>query len=276
MDLLTQIINCKTNEEVNEKIKNNIEIKNNEKDPIEQLGFLDYGKNVSCYKGFIPLSTRIKYASNNIETYGMNTTDYFYDFAFFIRKCNINNKTSMIYSMEYFINCYFGMPGATDRQTFFNEIAWKNTSTDDEYFAALENNRIGDLKEKGAAECTERSALAQQLLSLFGTESYYCMGCVDLGNKQEGHCFNIVKRKNDYALLDYSIPICSYNNDGSLKAYYPFIGKITNEEFQEFITEGTLKQFNNYQYINGNQKESLEAERKYVVGAFTIEKGRLM
>ena len=45
------------------------------------------------------------------------------------------------------------------------------------------------IKHKGAAQCTERSALAQQILSLFGTESYYCMGCVDLGDRQEGHCF---------------------------------------------------------------------------------------
>jgi hypothetical protein len=25
------------------------------------------------------------------------------------------------------------------------------------------------------------------------------MGCVDLGEHQEGHCFNLVKRKNDEA-----------------------------------------------------------------------------
>lgn len=61
---------------------------------------------------------------------------------------------------------------------------------DEEYFEALENNKIGDLKGKGVAQCTERGAIAQQILSLFGTESYYCMVCVDLGSKQEGHCFN--------------------------------------------------------------------------------------
>ena len=44
-----------------------------------------------------------------------------------------------------------------------------------EYFDVLDNNKIGDLKSKGAAECTERSAVAQQILSIFGIESYYCM-----------------------------------------------------------------------------------------------------
>ena len=75
---------------------------------------------------------------------------------------------------------------------------------------------LHDLKGTGAAQCTERGALVQQVLSIFGTESYYCMECVDLGDRQEGHCFNIVKRKNDYALLDYSVPIVSYKEDGSV------------------------------------------------------------
>ena len=60
-----------------------------------------------------------------------------------------------------------------------------------------------------------------------------------LGDRQEGHCFNIVKRKNDYALLDYSVPIVSYKEDGSVRAYYPFVGTLTNEEFLDFINNGS-------------------------------------
>ncbi len=55
------------------------------------------------------------------------------------------------------------------------------------------------------------------------------MGCVDLGNRQEAHIFNIVKRKNDYALLDYSIPARHYDENNNLIAYYPFVGALTNE-----------------------------------------------
>ena len=59
----------------------------------------------------------------------------------------------------------------------------------------MENNKIGDLKGMNVALCTERSAMAQQLLSLFGMESYYCMGSINKNDKIEAHCFNIVKRK---------------------------------------------------------------------------------
>ena len=270
MEVFQRILEC-TEEEVDSIIKDAIDEANINAHQVEKLGFLDYGKSNSVFKGFILLKRRIKYASMNVEVYGMESTDFIYEFAHFIRKYKINNKSSLIHSLEYFVNSYFGYPGKIDRETVFNEIAWQTTKTDEEYFKALENNKIGDLKGKGAAECTERSALVQQILSIFGTESYYCMGCVDLEDKQEGHCFNIVKRKKDYALLDYSIPITSYNEDGSIKAFYPFIGILTNEEFIDFIHNGTIKSFDDY-YMNINQKIKTGNQRTYVVGKYEIEK----
>lgn len=270
MDLFQKILECKE-EDVDSIIKTAINEANANAEKVEKLGFLDYGKSCSVFKGFIPLNTRIKYANLNIEDYGMESTDFIYEFAHFIKKYNINNKTSLIYSLEYFVYSYFGFPGKIDRETIFNDIAWQTTTTDEEYFKALKNNKLGDLKGKGAAECTERGALVQQVLSIFGTESYYCMGCVDLGDRQGGHCFNIVKRKNDYALLDYSVPIVSYKEDGSVRAYYPFVGTLTNEEFLDFVNNGVIKSFDDY-YMNGWQYEKAGTKRMYVVGKYEIEK----
>lgn len=270
MDLFQKILECKE-EDVDSIIETAINEANANAEKVEKLGFLDYGKSCSVFKGFIPLNTRIKYANLNIEDYGMESTDFIYEFVHFIKKYNINNKASLIHNLEYFVNSYFGFPGKIDRETIFNDIAWQTTTTDEEYFKALENNKLGDLKGKGAAQCTERGALVQQVLSIFGTESYYCMGCVDLGDRQEGHCFNIVKRKNDYALLDYSVPIVSYKEDGSVRAYYPFVGTLTNEEFLNFVNNGVIKSFDDY-YMNGRQYEKAGTKRMYVVGKYEIEK----
>ena len=201
----------------------------------------------------------------------MESTDFIYEFAHFIKKYNINNKAALINSLEYFVNSYFGLPGKMDRETIFNEIALQTTTTDEEYFEALKNNKLGDLKGKGAAQCTERAALIQQILSIFGTETYYCMGCVDLGDRQEGHCFNIVKRKDDYALLDYSIPITLYKEDGSVKGYYPFIGTLTNEEFLDFVNNGKVKSFDDY-YIDGKQYKKTGTKRNYIIGKYEMDK----
>ena len=270
MDVFQKILECKE-EEIDSIIEATINDANINAEKVEKLGFLDYGKSHSLFKGFIPLKTRIKYANLNMEDYGMESTDFIYEFAHFIKKYNINNKASLIHNLEYFVNSYFGFPGKIDRETIFNEIAWQTTTTDEEYFKALENNKLGDLKGKGAAQCTERGALVQQILSIFGIESYYCMGCVDLSDRQEGHCFNIVKRKNDYALLDYSVPITLYDQDGRVRAYYPFVGTLTNEEFLDFVNNGVIKSFDDY-YMNGNQKEKTGFQRMYIVGKYEIEK----
>lgn len=270
MNVFQKILECKE-EEVDSIIEAAINDANIHANKVEKLGFLDYGKSYDVFKGFIPLKTRIKYANLNMEDYGMESTDFIYEFAHFIKKYNINNKASLIHNLEYFVNSYFGFPGKINRETIFNDIAWQTTTTDEEYFKALDNNKLGDLKGKGAAQCTERSALVQQILSIFEIESYYCMGCVDLGNRQEGHCFNIVKRKNDYALLDYSIPIASYKEDGSIRAYYPFVGPLTNEEFLDFVNNGIIKSFDDY-YMNGRHYEKTGTQRMYVVGEYEIKK----
>lgn len=270
MELLQKILECK-DEDVDLIVREVIDACNSNAQQIDRLGFLQQGKSNSIFRGFIPLNARIKYASLNMEDYGMESTDYFYEFANFLRKYKINSKASLIFNLEYFINSYFGMPGKANREEIFNDIAWRTTTTDDEYFESLKNNKLGDLKGKGAAQCTERSALAQQILSFYGTEAYYCMGCVDLEDSQEGHCFNIVKRKNDYALLDYSVPVARYNQDGSLRAYYPFVGTLTNEEFLDFVSNGTIKSFDDY-HINGNQIAKTGNRRTYVIGQYEIKK----
>ena len=270
MDLLKTILECKE-EELDSIIDAAIKEANANANQVDKLGFLDAGQSNSLFKGFIPLHTRISYSNHSIEDYGMETTDFLYEFARFVRDNNVNSKAGLIYSLETFVNMYFGLPGKAERETIFNDIAWQTTNTDDEYFEALENNKLGDLKGKGAAQCTERSALAQQVLSLFGVESYYCMGCVDLENRQEGHCFNVVKRQNDYALLDYSMPINSYDEQDRINAYLPFVGVLTNDEFIDFVNNGTLKSFEDY-YIKMKEKVPTEKERTYVVGEYQIEK----
>ncbi|MBQ6992598.1 MAG: hypothetical protein IJN50_06830 [Clostridia bacterium] len=272
MDLLQKILDC-SEEDIDTIVEQAIEEADSNSDKIEKLGFLNCGIANNLFKGFIPLNTRIKYSKFSMEDYGMQTTDYMYEFAHFIKQYNINSKASLIQNLENFINSYFGMPDKGDREQIFNDVAWSKTTTDEEYFAALENNKLEDLKHKGAAQCTERSALAQQILSLLGVESYYCMGCLDLGEHQEGHCFNIVKRKNDYAILDYSCPVTVYSKDGAVQAYYPFVGTLSDEEFLEFANNGTIKSFENYEFVEG--KRSTTGERLYVVGAYEIDKKKI-
>ena len=269
-NLFQKILECDESE-IDSIVTEAIEKADENAQSIEQLGFTNLFMKNPVFEGFIPLKTRIKYSNLGMEDYGMATTDYIYEFAHFVRDNNINNKKALVYNVEPFINYYFGLPGQNSREEIFYNNAWQTSTNDDDFFDALDKNMLGDLKGMGAAQCTERAALAQQVLSLFGSEIYYCMGCADFGEWQEPHSFNIIKRKNDYAVLDYSVPVESYNLDGDLVEHLPFVGVLTNEEFSEFINTGNIKTFEDYCYVGGKKQEK-DNQRSYVAGEFEIEK----
>ncbi len=269
MDLISEILQCKNKEEIDTLITTKIVEKNTTATKIEQLGFLNYGKTNCIFKGYIESKTRIKYDKLALETYGMETTDFLYEFAYFIQERKISSKSSLIHSLELFINKYFGYPNnrGDERGDVFYIKAMESTTTDEEFFEALKNNKLGYLKGLGVAQCTERGAVAQQILSLFDIESYYCIGYVDIGMTQEYHCFNIINNKNNYVLLDYSCPVATYTTDGKHTGFLPFIGVLSNEEFEEFIKTGVIRTFKEYEYIEKNKVETGK-ERKYMVGDF--------
>lgn len=270
MDLLQKILDCKE-EEVDAIVKQAIEDADAQSNKVEKLSHVFFSR---PFKGFIPLNAKIKYSGLALESYSMQTTDFMYEFAHFIKKNNINSKGRLIYALGLFINSYFGLPDRVHKgrreQIFFTNIFSKYKS-DKGLFKALKKNKIGDLKNKDAAQCTERAALAQQILSLFGTESYYCFGCLGIGEGQEGHAFNVIKRKNDYAVLDYSCVVKSYNKENLLMTYFPFIGILSNEEFADFINNKKIKRFQNYEFFD-NKSRPTTGERIYVVGEMSIDK----
>ena len=279
MDNLLEIINNCSDDELETiitKAINNAIINSQKRD---MLGFCQNMNRVITHKGFIHPDTKIRYSNFTMNTYSMKTVDYFYEFARYIKKMNIKNKGSFIKYLENIINIYFGInrTGNDLRDNYFDKIAFETTKTDDEYFAKLDSLEIGDLKGKNIAMCTERAAVAQNILSLFGFESYYCMGCVNNDNKEEPHCFNIVKSKETYRLLDYSIPVPVFKN-GKLVDYAPFQGNIPNEKLEDVLINNEDMVFDGYEYHitnDGLKKVAINNFRTYVVGDFNLSKNNL-
>ena len=276
MDNLLEIINNCSDSELNSIVTSAINnaIKNSQEKDI--LGFLPNMERQIVHKGFINPNTKIRYGNHSMNSYNMKTTDYFYEFARYIKDKQIKGKGAFIKYIENFINNYFGINknGIDYRDDYFDSLAFKTTRTDEEYFEKLNALEIGDLKGKNIAMCTERAAVAENLLSLFGIETYYCMGCVDNGGKTEPHCFIIAKAQNEYRLLDYSIPSPVYKN-GKLIDYAPFSANIPLEEFEEVTKNGVLKTFDNYYYMytsDGIKKVTDNTYRTYAVGVFELEK----
>ena len=161
------------------------------------------------------------------------------------------------------------------REDYFNELAWQTTTTDEEYFKKLEDLEIGNLKGQNIAMCTERAAVAQNILSLFDFETYYCIGLIDNNGKEEPHAFNIAKAVDSYILLDYSVPSYVISSAGKIVDYAPFQGKIKENEIEDFLTGKKTKEFDSYICLitqEGIKKIPTKEKREYIVGSFELEK----
>lgn len=268
MDLLQKILECKE-EEVDSIVQTAIDEANANATKVEYLGF-NNGLSSKPFKGFIPLETRIRFSNLGPESYGMQTTDFIFEFSYWAREKQINNKGALLSSLVNFCDHYFGWPDSKKSREDFFDAKLQTAKNEEEYWAILENSKLGDFKGKKVAMCTERGALVQQILSVFGTESYYCMGCCDKSN-QDAHCFNVVKGKDNFAVFDCSMPVTKYKEDGSVRGYYPFVGILTNEEFSDFLEKGMIKSFDDYDLIKSNQQKKI-GTRKYVVGQIEIKK----
>ncbi len=271
-DLLTRIINCST-DEIDDIIRHRLDTLNKDSE-IKILGFND---NNFIHKGFINQKSKIRYGNYTMNSYSMNTTDYFYEFARFIRDKKITSRGLLVKNIETFINNYFGInkDNFDHRDDYFDSIAFMTTSTDEEYFKKLEELNINDLKNKNIAMCTEKAAIAQNLLSFFNFDTYYCMGSINIDGNEEAHCFNIVKTKNNYKLIDYSMPTYINFSNNKIFEYVPFWGIIEMDHIEDVITNSEIIEFNNYRYLiteDGVKKIITSDIRKYVVGKFEIEK----
>lgn len=276
MDLLTQIITCK-DEELNEIIDKVLAVKIKESEKKERIGFIDAATTINIHRGFINPDTRIQYSKGSVFNYSMKTTNFYYEFAKYIKKIKVNNIGFLIKEIENFINYYFGVNrnDNDNRDDYLFSITLGTTIDDDEAWRKIEKLEIGSFKGKRVAMCTEKAALAQNLISLFGIESYWCMGYLNNNGKIEPHCFNIARAKNNYMLLDYSVPVAVIKN-GIINEWAPFQGKISLSELEEMLN-GKSKEYENYEYLieeNNLKKVYNNTTRTYETDNYKIEKNK--
>ncbi len=127
--------------------------------------------------------------------------------------------------------------------TNITEISQIILETVDEYFDGFDNrekrldyyhpddedesidNKISNLKGKGAALCVERAALAQNLLQLLGIKSYYKSSGIIKNGNLEAHSYNLIENEGKYYIFDTTMP--NMINDKP----NPLIAEIDKESF---------------------------------------------
>lgn len=186
------------------------------------------------HKGFIDKNTTI----SNVDSYcKIDSNRYAYLYAAGLSKNKITNlatASNLIYS---FIVRYFGLDGDEEKR---QQIYYKtNTQIPD----------ISVLEGKNCAVCAERAALAQNLFSLLGYETYYIVGNVN----NYPHAFNVINVNGRYLLYDASkdVPV---KVDGKITGYNYYsavlsdeqVEKLFNGEIIETIGKRTYQSFGKY------------------------------
>lgn len=168
------------------------------------------------HRGYIGSETRVRFQGGIAEIgseYRLRNTDYLYEAIAHLRrnKEQINNGLQLFYNVESYLDSYFGIPDLSagdQRMNIINEKAGLSNPelTDDEFFAAIDEIDISYFKGEHVAQCSERTAMAQNIISLFGYETYYVNGGVSIDGNREAHAYNVIAdNAGKKKIMDFSV-----------------------------------------------------------------------
>ena len=237
-----------------------------------------YNIDMRCfYSGYIKENTKIIYGmiydgegniSNNGSYYYIDTHEYIKEFCKYISKIDISNEYELFEYLLDFLKEYFGYFEKISRNEMFKLIV-------DNYgrnMTPINEHGLSWFKCKGNALCTEYSIMAQNILNVFGIESYLVIGTIKTGNeKAVGHAYNLLRIYDDDGyeknlLVDFCNHVNVYDTNFRLLAPSPFIEKLEYLD-QEFINELVNEErhliFEDYNYmVIGNTLAKINYDRK--------------
>ena len=196
-------LNRFSEEQITQLINDRINILEEAAHKTKEIGNVErFDENATHHKGFISRDTKVCYSMS--QGYYIKTTDYIREFIEYIKQNNLPPSPKTIFK---FLNYYFGERPATDTR---NEKDFME---------------ISDFKQSDRAMCTERAALANNILAFLGMKTWFCDGAVYHSNNiAEDHAFLIVKSETGkYRLYDPSYSIYYDNED------HPFTREISED-----------------------------------------------
>ena len=223
-----------------------------------------YFVETKCFhSGYINENTKIIFGmtydiegnvSNKGNYYYLDNHDYIKEFCKYISKIDVSNEYELFEYLLDFLKEYFGCFEQIDRSEMFKLIVDNNGNS----IKPLKEHGLSWFKGKGNAMCTEYSAAAQNILSLFGIECYLVFGTIKTGNeKPGGHAYNILRIYDNEGneknlLVDFFNHVKIYDVDFKFIAPSPFIEELEvfDQEFvNEFVNEELHLTFEDYNYM---------------------------
>ena len=249
------------------------------------------------YNNFIPKDTKMVYgltyncagqAGNRGCYYYVDDQEYLYDFCQYIQDKEVETEYELFGYIRDFLKGYFGTIKKVDREEMYSMIIDVN----ERVFPPIREHSIKDFKGKGNALCSEYAVMAQNLLRLFGFESYLVIGHESISGKNaESHAFNMINfteqetKTKEHILIDFMNPVNVWDLEYHKIGEEPFVGHLDqlDEDFvNRFVNEEEHLVFEDYAYyIMGETIVKLGFERtrdyyidKYIYPDGTVKKSK--
>ncbi len=195
------------------------------------------------YFGFIPKDIKIiyeliKYENNKLASKGgyyyIDDTEYIYQFMHYIKDKRIEDDYTLIrYAFDYTMS-YLGYMPLKERDEI-NKLIYKTYSN---CYMPIKEHSITDFKGNGSGECSEISAILENILSMFNYDVFYLFGETHIG---EAHAFNMIKIKDDdYMLIDGAQFAYCYDLENKCRRKSPYIARMegfTDDDYKDFLYE---------------------------------------
>jgi len=213
-----------------------------------------------CYhKGYIKKGTKMVYGveynsdgdiGNNGNYYYMNDESYLYEFCHYIKDQEVCDEVDLFDHIMFFLKNYFGVIKKQDRGEMFSLLVDRYGK----FIQPVNDHDISWFKGSGNAMCSEYSSVAQNIMSLFGIDSYLIIGREITGNDAgQSHAFNLVSiNDDDNLLVDFANHVVVYDIDFSKMGDSPFIGEIDKIDDQfviDLVYNDKVLSFEDYNYL---------------------------
>lgn len=137
-----------------------------------------------------------------------------------IKEKNTNDFNTICICVYETIEEYFnGINNISNRMKYYKPL--------DEIETKEDIGKVSSLKGTGAAMCTERAMLAQNLLKSLNINSFYKCSGIKKNGEIEVHSYNLIEHDNKYYIFDSSIPTVED------KKVTPLIATIPKEVFDK-------------------------------------------
>lgn len=236
-------------------------------------------KSQSVWQGFIPKDVKIIYSFvpneegytvNNGCYYYIDDDTYIYEFAKYIKDKEVKSEIDFLTHVYNFIENYFY--GLTIHDYTREQMHHPLLRADGKYLESSSGHRFLDFKDANNAMCSEYSAMAQNILSVFGYTMIYFCGAVKTSVGTGGHVFNFGLVDSNPCIIDFTIPVKAYSLNNRRFYYSPFLGPVkdyNSETFKNHFFNQIPYDFNDYNYVETSNQFSMIADgntRHYVIG----------